>query len=186
MRKNRMKQIELSRKLKKEISSLFLETNELEEILSDLEIDDQDDYTAVVNLIQEYKTKKEYLDSERTSINKPINEIRTKVNKWFMPTIHSLDKCIIILREKIVEYELNIIQKKRKALKKGKKLPKQAKSEDVSFRESWDFQIENFDDIPREYLTLDRSKVKIELRELKHKLKIPGLKIFKSKIPIIS
>ena len=181
-----MKEIELSKKMEKEIDSILEETVDLEEILEDLTIEDQDDFDSVVELISEYKEKKTFLENERLSVVDPLNKVTRKVNSWFKPTIKKLEKCTALLREKIIDYENEKNRKRLEAVKKGKKKPRILRTNQVKYRTTWDYKIDNFDDIPKEYLSLDHSKVRIELREQQGDLEIPGLEIYSKKVPIVS
>ena len=51
-----------------------------------------------------------------------------------------------------------------------------AKVEGVSFREDWDFEIEDAALIPREYLVPDEKKIRAVVRASKGDIKIPGIK----------
>lgn len=180
-----MVNIELSKTVKNDIQNIKRNVFELEKYLEEFQILNKESFDCAVDLIKDYKSDKAYLEKEKNSINKPINEIRNKVNSWFNPPIKLIDNCISILRSKIIDYENNFNKKRLKSLKKREKVEPKINSSEVSFREFWDYEIENFNKIPREYLCLDHSLVKIELREKGHELKIPGIIIFKNKTPII-
>lgn len=180
-----MKDITLAPKTKKKIKRLLNESNEIQEYIYNFKIKDQEDFDLAVALIEELKSKQKYLETEKNSINKPLNEIRAKVSSWFNPSIQAISICITSLRDKLIEYESYIEQKQLLEAKTKKRVTKKAQSNKVSYRENWTYRITDFDNIPRDYLSLDHSKVKIELREKKEKLKIPGIKFFLERIPIV-
>lgn len=177
--------MKITKELEKHVDIVTQETVELETFLGDLRIDAQEDFDLIVDLIDEYKEKKEFLDSKRDKFNKPINELRREVNEFFLPIIKRLETCIQILREKIVEYEIRRNEQRIADIKTKKKPSPKLKSDKVSYRNTWEYVIDDFDLIPKEYLTLDHSKVKIELREKGGDLEIPGIEIRLKKIPIV-
>ena len=59
------------------------------------------------------------------------------------------------------------------------------KVQDVSYRDNWRFIIENAELVPREYLIPDETKIGQYVRAMKDAAKIPGVKIYCEKTPII-
>mgnify|MGYP001564367470 CR=1 FL=1 len=58
----------------------------------------------------------------------------------------------------------------------------QAKVEGVSFRDDWDFEIENAALIPREYLTPDLVRIRGVVKAMKAATNIPGIKVIPKRI----
>lgn len=59
--------------------------------------------------------------------------------------------------------------------------PETAKVEGVSFRESWDFELVDERNLPREYLTPDLKKIGAVVRAMKGETKIPGVRVWSTK-----
>jgi hypothetical protein len=55
----------------------------------------------------------------------------------------------------------------------------------VSFTDVWDFELENLDEVPREYLKLDEQKVRAVVKALKDKTAIPGIKAVSRRSPTV-
>jgi len=110
------------------------------------------------SLLKEYeKAKKE--------AEKPFKKELQKINSIYNPKIERIKE----LKEKIANKILPQITDKNLPVKK--KLNTEVGI--VYIRETLDFSIESFDDIPREYLTVDTEKIK---EALKMGLEIPGVK----------
>lgn len=60
-------------------------------------------------------------------------------------------------------------------------MPEPAKVEGVSFREAWNFAIENAAALPREYTMPDEKKIGGVVRAMKGETKIPGVRVWSTK-----
>lgn len=60
-----------------------------------------------------------------------------------------------------------------------------AKAEGVSFREIWDFELEDLAAVPREYLLVDEVRVRAVVRALKSLTRIPGVRVFSRRIAAV-
>lgn len=169
-----MEPIKLSKKQKNKINIINNEIKELKELINDYEIIDDDDFDYVLSMIQEFKEKNSFLENERKAVIDPLNVIRNKINSWFNPLIKEIDGYIKILKNKIIEYENQ--QRQRLCVVQNDK---------VTYREFWDYEIVDFNKIPKRFLSLDHSAVKIEIRNKKEETHIPGIRIFSNKTPII-
>ena len=174
-------QFEVDKEQKQVLALAKNEAVDLKETLQDMEINDQSDMDMITELISEYKENVNFFESEKKDFTDPLNKLRNKVNSVYNPTIKLLNECIEICKNKIVEYEYEIEEKTVKSLESKKETPKKAIATKTQIREKLDYRVVDFDAIPREYLSLDHSKVKIELREKQADLEIPGIEIYISK-----
>lgn len=112
--------------------------------------------------IQDVQTllyKNNFDDDTLEEIINNYTDVKHEINEQYKPALSALTACIEMCKNKMSIYP------KRK-LPKGKFV--QPKPE---------IQIENFDLIPRKWLTVDWSAVNIAFRQHKTNLKIPGLKV---------
>jgi hypothetical protein len=59
------------------------------------------------------------------------------------------------------------------------------KVEGLSFREEWDFEIENVDQLPRDYLKPDEVKIRSVVKAMKGQTKISGVRVFSKRVPSV-
>jgi hypothetical protein len=59
------------------------------------------------------------------------------------------------------------------------------KQEGLSFRESWRFEVENLDQVPREYLRPDERKIGAAVAAFKGETKIPGVRVWGEKVVVV-
>jgi len=76
--------------------------------------------------------------------------------------------------EKIIEEEINV-----PSVRVENEVPK---VNGLHYREEWQFEIENENLIPREFLIPDEKKIRKYIKAMGETAKIPGVKIFKTKI----
>ena len=110
------------------------------------------------SLLKEYENAKQEAE-------KPLKKELQKINAIYKPKIEKIKE----LKEKIANKILPQVTDKNLPVKK--KLNTEAGI--VYIRETLDFKVENLEDIPREYLTVDTKKIK---EALKMGLEIPGVK----------
>ena len=63
-------------------------------------------------------------------------------------------------------------------------VPEKPKVEGMSFRETWHFEIQNREQIPRDYMIPDEKKIGGIVRAAKNSIRIPGIRIYSKKTPV--
>lgn len=158
------------------------------ESLNAIEIHDQEMFDTASNILTDVKSQFKELEDMRTSATKPMLQAKRKVDAWFTPATKALKECEAILKEKMTGYIEQLEQAKLEALQDGDHataiaVPDAQLPDNVQERSVWDYEIENFDDVPRDLLALDHSAVKILMKDHDPALlNIPGLKFYKRKI----
>jgi len=148
-----------------------------------IQIHDQNTLDIAGRLLIEIKGKHKELETKRTSVTKPMLDAKRQIDQWFKPAKDALAACEALLKEKVKTYTEAAEQAKAEALAAGDVAAATAMvapemPEGLQSRGSWDFLLEDLDAVPREYLALDASKVRIELREKGEALQIPGIKVY--------
>lgn len=151
-----------------------------------------EDEREIAEFLTCIKSEAKELEDKRTSITKPLHQAKTAVDALFRPAKQFYLEAEAILKSKLAE-----IQAQREALRlqaindsaRGEhtaltNMAAAEKIEGISYRYGWEYDIENLDEVPREWLTLDHSKVKIYLRKFTNSdvvPPVPGLNFNRSR-----
>ncbi len=144
---------------------------------------------ATEYLVQVKNRLKEH-EEERTSYTQPINESLRRINARFKEITEPLKAAETKLKSAILDYRAKIEEKRLEAEKELQNttgsnelvvestLPDTVESKSGESRtvRRWTFNIEDFKKVPREYLTVDETKVDNAIKEGKREIK--GLKIY--------
>lgn len=160
----------------------------------DLVVETQADIEFAAESLAEIKGDKERFKAVLDSAVEPAEQSINIIKSWFKPGLDTFEQIEKIFKEKIkVAYETSF-QKQHEALKEAAEASI-AGDEDtadeameranafelqpikgLSLRNTWDYEIEDFDAVPDEYKVVDDKKVMAVIRAHKGKINIPGIK----------
>lgn len=163
--------------------------------LEGLVIETQDDLEFAADLLAEAKGKAKALKEMQDRVVAPINLALKELKSWFKPGLDALAKYEQGLKAKIAEAHRKKHEEQQKALKAAAAASMAGDTEaaaeameaavvedfepvkGLSMSHTWDYEITDFEEIPREYLVTDDSKIKAVIRAHKGEISIPGIKV---------
>lgn len=87
-------------------------------------------------------------------------------------------------REELEKQALEEAAAREKQIIPPPPIPEKAKTEGLTFRENWTFEIVDESQIPREYLVPDPVKIRKVVQVMKDKTNIPGIRVFNQPIVV--
>lgn len=188
--------VQLNHRVKVELTEETKRTQEAMALLEGFSITTEEEHTMAGEILQVVKAQWKALEERRTAVTGPLNEALRTVNDWFRPVQGPLKAAEDILKEKISTFVLA-----RKAANEAAMLAasaaaqagdgaaamvhvgsiaEPAKLQGISVKEVWTFVVENIDEVPREYMCLDETKVRDAIwyadTQKTPPLPIPGLR----------
>jgi hypothetical protein len=150
--------------------------------LGDLIIEDQETLDMVGGVLVDIKTQWKMLEEKRTSITKPLLQAKNAADALFKPALTALVDAEKALKGKIDSYFTAIAAAKIEALTMGEvqeaiEMAAPVLSGGVGARAVLDYVLEDLSLVPREWLCLDQSAVRIAMSRDKN-IQIPGIRFF--------
>ncbi len=180
--------------IKEETKEIVSETSSIVFTAEEMDILDESGMKDAADLLGVIARTKKKIEDKRQFFAKPLNEQVKKINTLFKGYMKPLEDAEIILKNKVIKYRQKQKKKQEQEEQRLKELVEQEKIEvpvpsfkpqektvrsdmsTMSARKTWDFEIEDESQIPREYLMVDekaiRKAVKSGIRS------IPGVKIY--------
>jgi hypothetical protein len=168
--------VQLNHKVKGELAHEADKASQALGMLHAFTIETEEDHTFAGAVLLQIKASWKELEEKRTSVTGPILEAKRTVDEWFKPVQGPLKEAERILKEKISAYILA-----RKAANEAAMLAAASAAQagdgeaalvhvgaiqdaprvaGISVKEVWDWEVENLDEVPREFLMLDERKVR--------------------------
>lgn len=168
------------------------EANELFLIASKLSISNGGELKNSGELLKKIKGLSHFLDENRKSKTKPLDEAKRELMAEYSVPLKSLKDAECILKKAIAEYMTNQESKQREddsiAFLEAKKntpnapavfiSPEENKVPGISKKTTWKFRITDESKIPREYLIPDERGLADIAKKTKGKLDIPGIEFY--------
>ncbi len=166
--------------------------------LPGLVIDTQEDLGFAAELLAEAKGKTKALEEMRDSVVKPMNTALKNLRSWFKPALDALGQYERGLKTKIAEAHAKKHARQQEALKAAAVASmagdtetaavamEEATEQDfepvkgLSMRHTWDCEVIDLDEVPREYMMMDVTKVKAVIRAHKGDVTIPGIRVIRN------
>jgi len=170
------------------------ETNEIIEAYKDFEIEDDEDYEVVAEGLKEVKRIYKELEERRKTVSKPLLEAKRNLDSWFKPATDLLLRTERDLKRKINEYTRKKKEQSKLAMEAAAKASREGDfdaaheaskqivelptASGITVTSYYDYVVEDFDQIPREFLCVDHSAVNIHIKNAgKSKPKaVPGIR----------
>lgn len=179
---------------KERAATQFEEAKGILEEMEDLPVETQEDLEFAAETLAEIKGKAKELKAMQDRVVKPMNAALAELRSWFKPALDTLDKCEKILKRKIDKAHEEAHARQRAALDAAAAASMEGDTEaaevalekameqelapikGLTMGHTWDYEITDFDAVPREYLLVDDKKVKAVIRAHKGNITIPGIK----------
>jgi len=176
--------------------SALQKAEEAKEVLAgfqDFEIDCEDDLVLATECLKDVKRAAKEITAQKEAATKPMNAALVQVRSWFKPALDVLESTERLIKHKIEGYHVRVAKEAREAME-AMALASQAGDFDAAHEASkgiviapkiaglsttqvWDYEITDLSKVPREFLTLDHSAVRLHLKAKEPK-PIAGLKFF--------
>lgn len=188
--------VQLNHKVKGELAQEASKAQQALGMLHAFAIENEEDHSFAGEVLLQVKASWKELEEKRTAVTGPLNEALRTVNDWFRPVQQPLKEAERILKEKISAFIIA-----RKAANEAAMLAAASAAQagdgeaalvhvgaiqdaprvaGISVKEVWDWEVENLDEVPREFLTVDERKVREAIwyadTEKRAPLPIPGLR----------
>lgn len=172
-------------------------TKEAEEYLAgfeDFTIENEADLEVAVDCLKDVKKTYKEIKAEQELVTKPMNAALVKVRSWFKPALEVLERTERLLKGKVAGYHEMVAEESRKAMEAAAKASQEGnfdaaheaakgivsapRTHGVSVgARQWDYELVDLSLVPREFLTLDHSAVKIHIKRSggDEPAEIPGL-----------
>lgn len=129
--------------------------------------------------IASYKRKlQEEIQREKDRIQRELEEKRRREEELLKAAAEEEEKGDLNKADEIFEEAEKAAEETKEASKGLRMVPKEPKLEKTGIRQDWKWELEDFDQVPREWLCLDPVKINAYVRAAKEKAKIPGIRIF--------
>lgn len=154
--------------------------DEIVEEIENLEIQDDEDYEFASDTLRAVKALSKEIEARRKKVTGPIHQALEEFRSWYRPPLQVLAKAEKQLKEKIGSYALKKEQEREAQMRavaaasqKGdfdaahaasRSLAEVPQVKGISFRREWRYEITDFEKVPREFLTLDHSAIRLHIK----------------------
>lgn len=170
------------------------EVEDILEAFKDFQIEDDGDYEVVAEGLQEVKRIAKDLEQRRKTITQPINGALREFNSWFKPAQTVLENTERVLKRRLAEYETLKAEQSRLAMlaaaaasqagdfdaahEASKGIVELPSAHGITHSRYYDYEITDISKVPREFLAVDHSAVKIYIKNAGKDCpqSIPGIK----------
>jgi hypothetical protein len=180
---------------------LAMKRSSYEKIVEELRafvIEDDDDYEYASKLLRTIKATSKEIEERRKRVTGPLYEALRNFQSWYKPALDVLENGERDLKKKIADYYLlKEAQREEqmrlvaaaaregnfeKAHEAAQGFVETPTAKGISIQRKWEYEVEDITKVPREFLTLDHSAVKIYIKNAGEDdpKPIPGLKFTKS------
>ena len=169
----------------------------------DVRVEDKEGYGRAALMLTEIRTQKDMIESNRESFVRPLADYIKNLNLLFTPSLDFLKSAEEVLKRGLLGFRLFCRTQEKDNLAVAQKAAQNGDSDlfnsqmtlvssfqlpkikNISFRDKWDFEVEDINKIPLEFLKIDEVKLKRLISEKKEKVEIPGLRVFSKESTII-
>lgn len=172
-------------------------------IVRALKYDTEEDRSLASSMMHHCREIWKYTEDERTKITKPLNEAKRAVDALFKPILNAMVEAEREIKASLIYASEEQERKNEAARQEAMRLAlasdtraasavlaqvkDTAPPEGLYFREVWDFEVTDAKEIPRAYLTIDRSRIESYVDHVACSgldPEIAGIRFFKRKIPV--
>lgn len=168
--------VQLNHKVKGELAPKAEQNAQALVMLQAMPVTTEEEHAFAGDVLLTVKAQWKELEEKRTAVTGPINDALKELNSWFRPAQGPLKEAERILKEKISTYIIARKQANEAAMLAAAEaaqagdgatamvhvgaIQEAPRVAGISVKEVWDFEVENIDEVPREFLTLDEKKVR--------------------------
>ncbi len=150
--------------------------------LEPIQVDSQASLDLVGPVLQDIARRIKELESERTSVTKPMMDAKKRVDSWFKPAADLLKACRDDLKGKVGAFVLGQETAKVAALQAGDHDKAMAVADPVmpdglSKRVTYEWSVTDLAAVPADFLCVDATKVQAVVTALKGAAVIPGITV---------
>lgn len=165
------------------VEPIRLEAAGMHTALANLTIVDQGGLDAAAPVLAWVKGKLKALEAQRTSVTKPLLDLKKTIDSWFVPGKSQLSELERHIKAAMEGYVTSQEQARLAALHAGQHtealaVEQPVMPQGVSTRTVWQFEITDVDSIPREYMVPDGAKISAHVQQNKAQSSIPGVRAF--------
>jgi hypothetical protein len=167
-------------------------TTLLNHLGTSLEITNDEQYADANEVLKHIVKEKRSLQEKKTWVLAPIKESMKRWTSLFGAPEKVLVQSEVLLKGAIAKYKTDKIAKSRSFLQEAAQsinhketatlvsLAQQAvpQTDGVSTFVVWDFEVEDINQVPIEFLQVDEKAVRAVVKNMKNNTKIPGIKVF--------
>lgn len=156
------------------------EAKEILEAFQDFDIEDDEDYEVVSDGLKEVKKIAKEIEARRKKVTGPLNAALAEFRSWYKPAVDLLANTESVLKQRLAAYVRKKEEQSRLAMEAAaaaagegnfdaaheasKGIVAAPSTKGVTHTRYWDYELEDLDQVPRRYLALDHSAVKIHIK----------------------
>jgi hypothetical protein len=181
---------------KKELAKSAASYEQIIEELRGFEIEDDDDFQFASDTLKHIKTFYKEIEAKRKKVTDPLNQALKEFRSWYKPSLDLLSEGERILKKSIGDYSLKKEREREEQMRKiaeasqkgdfdgahiaAQNIVETPAARGISSTRAWDYKVLDLSEVPREWLTLDHSKVKIHIKNAgKNKPEaVPGIEFY--------
>jgi hypothetical protein len=166
--------------------------------LKTLQIADDDDYEYAGEFLKSVKRLYNDVEARRKKVTDPLNAALKEFRSWYKPTLDLLEEGERLLKKKIGDYALRKEQEREEQMRQiaaasaqgdfdsahtlSQNISDSASHAGISVQRKWDYRVVDMSQVPRAFLCLDHSAMKIHIKSAgKDKpAGIPGIEFFET------
>lgn len=168
---------------------------EILDVARSLTVTDEESFEAVTGFLREIKAQYKALDARKQSVTKPLLAVVEEVRGWFRPAQTLLQQTEQHLKQLILQYRTEVERRNAEAMRQlaeaadrqdlaavaAVKFADAPRAKGVSVRETWDWRVVDAAQVPREYLSVDPTKVDEHIKAAGKQTPepIPGIEMFR-------
>lgn len=166
-----------------------------------LRIETESDREFAAGLLREVKDHYKEYEARRKSVVQPLNSVVRTVNSWFKPVTSTFKEAETIIKDKLSTYVQQQLEHQRQLreaaaeaetteeaeaiFEKIKEQPAPELPSGIRSTKKWQFDVEDEDKVPREFLCVDSVAIAVYVKEAKEKgaiPSIPGIRFYQKEI----
>jgi len=162
----------------------------------DVKVEDKEGYENAALMLSEIRIQKEMVEAHRESFVRPLADYIKNLNLLFKPSLDFLKSAEEVLKRGLLGFRAFCKEQEKESLVVAQKAAQDGDSDlfndqmalvssfqipkikNISFRDKWEFEVEDINKIPLEFLKVDEVKLKRLISEKKSNVEIPGVRVF--------
>lgn len=187
----------LHHQAQKEAENHLAEAKDARATVHDFIVESKEDEVLAAEVLQDVKERAKRINDARLSATKPLRQSIDVIQGWFKPALDALAEVERDLKQKILNYRQQseqervaalaaiqsstTVQQAQTAIVRAQEAAKAAEpTRGVTISKVWDWELENIEDVPTEYLSVDVAKVRADVQAGVRR--IPGIRIFQKEV----
>lgn len=186
-----------------ELAKDTAEAVELSGLVIDLVVQSQEDLELASDVLAKVKGEYKRLEDRKKAVTGPLTTALNEVRSWFKPAQDYYARTETLLKKSISDYHIRVAEANAEAMRLAAEAAAASDTEGVlvatalietpekikglSVRETWEFEVANVDEVPRQYMYVDETLIKAHMKnsadsKTGEPLPISGIRFFKKAI----